>query len=116
MGKKEQERFSKEGTVFRNGKLVKADKEGNPVTCAFPPCQNYVLPNSKLGLCPTCNYVINLVAWFDQKATQEEQQKEEGPTILVPRPGMEDKAIAEALKKAKAAGAKGIAVIGNKEG
>lgn len=106
MSKKDQERYEKEGTVHRDGKLVKE------AICAFPPCRNHVSPQSKLGLCQTCDYVINLVAWFDRAMEEVNKKRAEGPAILVPKPGMEDKAIAEALKKA---GEKGIGVTGRRQ-
>ena len=109
MSKKDQKRYEEEGTIHRGGKLVKE------AICAFPMCRNHVSPQSKFGLCQTCDYVINLVAWFDKAMAEVDKVREEGPTILVPRPGMEDKAIAEALQKARAEGKKGIAVIGRRQ-
>lgn len=92
MSKKDRERAEKDSTIFRNGQLVKKEK------CAFPPCSHHAWPKSKLGLCQTCDYVINLVAWFD-KQMEAQEKAPRGPVLLVPKPGMSASAIAEEIKR-----------------
>lgn len=115
MSNKDRKRAEKEGTVHRNGKLVQAGKDGKPVKCAFPRCSNNAWPKSEFGLCQTCDYVIHLVGWFDRAMEEVEKQKGKEPVLLVPKPGMSETAMKEAIEAAKKSGAKGIAVIGREK-
>lgn len=106
--RKDQERAEK-GEVFRSGQKQKQPK------CRFPRCSNPAWEKSKLGLCVTCDYIINLVSWFDKEMEKAAKQQGEQPVLLVPKPGMSDSVLKEAIEQARKSGARGLAIIG-KEG
>ncbi len=82
MGKADKIRAEK-GLIHRGGKLVQKE-----VRC--PVCNGFVPPGSRL--CDECARVVRVLRWL-QKA-----QQPTGSPILIPKPGMADKAIEEAIR------------------
>ena len=87
----------KTGTYHRSGQVVQTPK------CAVPVCGYHISPEVKNGVCSECEILIQKILWILDRVNpgppspDPEDPKDQKGAFFIPKPGMANAAIKEAL-------------------